>query len=93
MRYVKVKLVFILMLCVVFVFVLTGCSDGGGSTSGGSRGSTTDFLVPEASGEITYSFGDISIDASNTSDGYIMVNYTGSAAKIKIQNGRGALRI
>lgn len=85
MRYVKVKLVFILMLCVVFVFVLTGCSDGGGSTSGGSRGSTTDFLVPEASGEITYSFGDISIDASNTSDGYIMVNYTGSAAKIKIQ--------
>lgn len=86
MRYVKAKPVFILMLCVVFAFVLVSCkSDGGGSTSGGGRGSTIDFPVPEASGEVTYGGGDISIDASNTSDGYIMVKYSGSAAKIKIQ--------
>ncbi len=86
MRCVNVKPAFILMLCVAFAFVSAGCnSDGGGSTSGGGRGSTSDFPVPEASGEVTYGSGDISIDASNTSDGYIMVKYSGSAVKIRVQ--------
>lgn len=83
MGYAKTKPVFILMLCAVFAFTLAGC--GGGSGSGGSRGSTTDFPVPEASGAVTYGGGSVQIDASNTSDGYIMVKYSGSASKIKVQ--------
>lgn len=70
------------VFCLVLILVLTGC---GGSGGGGSRGSTTDFPVPEASGEVTYAGGGATIDASNTSDGYFMVKYTGSAPKIKIQ--------
>lgn len=86
MRYAKTKSVFILILCAVFAFTLAGCGGGGGgSTSGGGRGSTTDFPVPEASGEVTFGGGNVSVDASNTSDGYVMVKYSGSASKIKVQ--------
>lgn len=87
----KAKQAVLFILCAVFCFTmamgLTGCGGSGGSSSsgGGSRGSTTDFLVPEASGKTVYGGGSITVDASNTSDGYIMVKYTGSASKIKIQ--------
>lgn len=85
-RNTKSKFEFLLRLCAVFclafALVLTGCGGGGG---GGSRGSITDFPVPEASGSVTYESGGISIDASNTSQGYFMVKYSGSAPKIKIQ--------
>ena len=42
-------------------------------------------LKPEAGGSVVYGGGSVSIDASNASDGYIMVKYTGSAPKVKIQ--------
>ena len=38
-----------------------------------------------ASGTVVYANAKASIDASNTSDGYIMVRYTGSAAKVKLR--------
>ena len=86
-RNTKHKLEFLPRLCAVFclvlMLVLTGCGGSGGG--GGSRGSTTDFPVPTASGDVTYGSGGVSIDASNTSDGYFMVKYSGSASKIKIQ--------
>lgn len=78
--------VFLLVLCAVFCFMLFGCGGSGSSGSGsGSRGSTTDFLVPQASGETVYSGGGVTIDASNTNHGYIMTKYTGSASKVKVQ--------
>ena len=86
-RNTKHKLEFLPRLCAVFclvlMLVLSGCGGSGGR--GGSRGSTTDFPVPTASGDVTYGSGGVSIDASNTSDGYFMVKYSGSASKIKIQ--------
>ena len=42
-------------------------------------------LVPEASGTLTYGDDAISIDASHTSDGYVMVKYQGNASKVKLQ--------
>ena len=51
----------------------------------GSRDNTPVVLVPEASGEETES-NDISvIDSSNSSEGYVMVQYTGDNAKVKLQ--------
>lgn len=42
-------------------------------------------LTPLASGETVFSGKSVSIDASNVSQGYVMVKYLGSNAKIKIQ--------
>lgn len=52
--------------------------------SNGKRDSTISVLVPEASGVQVYSNADASIDASNAADGYVMVKYTGSAAKVRM---------
>ncbi len=41
--------------------------------------------TPAASGTVTYSSNSVVIDASNTSHGYVMVQYTGNASKIKVQ--------
>ncbi len=41
--------------------------------------------VPTASGTTTYGTGTVTVDASNTKDGYIMVKYTGKAPKIKVR--------
>ena len=52
--------------------------------SNGSRDNTIRVLTPEASGSEVYSNDDASIDASNASEGYVMVKYTGSAAKVRM---------
>jgi len=41
--------------------------------------------VPQASGTVTYNSNSVLLDASNTSHGYVMVQYTGNSAKIKVQ--------
>lgn len=42
-------------------------------------------LMPEASGTVTYEDGSVFIDASNTSEGYVMMKYTGTNEKVKFQ--------
>lgn len=49
------------------------------------RDNTPICLVPEASGVTVYSNELASIDASNVSEGYIMVNYKGFNPKVKLQ--------
>ncbi len=49
------------------------------------RDNTPVCYTPEASGNVVYSNELATIDASNTSEGYIMVNYTGSNPKVKLQ--------
>ncbi len=44
--------------------------------------------VPEASGTVTYGNDTVSVDASNIQKGYVMVKYTGSVGKIKVQISR-----
>lgn len=41
--------------------------------------------TPKADGTVTYSSDKAIIDASHTSDGYVMVKYTGGNAKVKLR--------
>lgn len=41
--------------------------------------------TPSADGTVTYGNGIAVIDASHTSDGYVMIKYTGSARRIKVR--------
>ena len=51
----------------------------------GSRDNTPVCLVPEASGETVYENEYAHLDASHISDGYVVVRYTGSSPKVKLQ--------
>lgn len=43
------------------------------------------LLMPEASGKVTYGSGTVTMDASNTADGYVMLQYAAQAnVKIKV---------
>lgn len=55
------------------------------SASSSARDNTPACLIPVASGKTTYGNSLALIDASNTSEGYIMVNYKGSNPKVKLQ--------
>lgn len=50
-----------------------------------SRITVYECLSPSASGSVTYGNDSISIDASNSSEGYVMVRYTGTVNKVKLQ--------
>ena len=76
--------------------VLGGCSkdEASSSSSQGApakaesnkkRTTTVEFSMPKASGKTVYEAQNITIDASNTKNGYVMVRYTGSADKIQVQ--------
>ena len=79
----------LLSAALILCLALSGCSGvkklAKGKKKGGSRKTTTSVMMPEASGEVTYGNGSISIDASHTNDGYIMVRYSGGADKIQVQ--------
>ena len=47
--------------------------------------------IPTASGTVTYGNDTVSVDASNVQNGYVMVKYTGSVGKIKVQISKGDL--
>lgn len=50
----------------------------------GSGKSRKNVLLPEASGTTVYEEGVVKIDASNVSEGYYMVSYSGSAPKARV---------
>lgn len=63
-------------------------ADGSGSDADSSSQKRADAyasLVPTASGETCYGDDSVSIDASNISDGYVMIRYTGRSEKAKAQ--------
>lgn len=65
----------------------TASTSSGGTQAKESRGARTNEIVvlePTASGVTVYGNNDASIDASNAADGYVMVKYTGSAAKVRM---------
>ena len=47
--------------------------------------SAANVRVPAADGTVTYGNARITVDASHTSDGYVMVKYTGNAPRIKVR--------
>lgn len=70
--------------------LLCGCMDdmkmsGSGTSSGPVRDSTPNVLVPSADGTDACGSDTVTIDVSNTDQGYVMVKYTGSNQKVKLQ--------
>ena len=78
----------ILALCFMCCIFLWGCSGGnptGAEHSGPPRDNTPKVLIPSADGTAVYNNDYASIDASNLSQGYVMVSYRGDCDKVKIQ--------
>lgn len=53
--------------------------------TGDLRDNTPNVLVPAADGAETYGTDTVTIDASHTDQGYVMVRYTGNNPKVKLQ--------
>lgn len=94
------KKIFVIYLALTVLFsapFLIGCSsnkvsakNSGSSKSenhsdGEKRTTVHDYLLPAATGTVVYGNDTVSIDASNTSEGYIMILYQGSVDKVKLQ--------
>ncbi len=60
-------------------------SSAGKKTADKKRATVQEHLIPEAPGTVTYGNDFISVDASNTAEGYFMVKYDGTADKVKLQ--------
>lgn len=80
-------------------FFWTGCGkasepDGQSRSSSGSnqtsapespRESVVQSLLPQASGTVVYGNETISIDASNSGEGYVMVKYAGASEQVRLR--------
>ena len=77
------------LLIAIFCLLLGGCSGSSSASrkehSGPPRDSTPKVLTPSADGVNVYQTDFASIDASNTSQGYVMVKYNGTNEKVKLQ--------
>lgn len=60
-------------------------TEGEVSPKEGTRPWEAKVLVPEASGSEVCGEGEIKLDLSNASEGYVMLNYDGSNEKVKLQ--------
>ena len=77
------------LLIAIFCILLGGCSGSSSASrkahSGPPRDSTPKVLTPSADGVTVYQNDFASIDASNTSQGYVMVKYNGTNEKVKLR--------
>lgn len=77
------------LLIAIFCLLLGGCSGSSSASrkehSGPPKDSTPKVLTPSADGVTVYQNDLASIDASNTSQGYVMVKYNGTNEKVKLQ--------
>lgn len=79
------------LACIIVILsgiLLSGCGGSGSPEadhSGPKRDSTPQVLTPTADGTVVYQNDVAAVDASNTSQGYVMVNYNGSCEKVKLQ--------
>lgn len=77
------------LLIAIFCLLLGGCSGSSSASrkehSGPPRDSTPKVLTTSADGVTVYQNDFASIDASNTSQGYVMVKYNGTNEKVKLQ--------
>lgn len=79
-----------IIVSVLICLLCSGCSaDASPAPSSkkttGKRDNTPQVLIPEASGGTVYHSDVASVDASNSSEGYIMASYNGSNNKVKLQ--------
>lgn len=90
----KSALILLLVLCTILFCGCTG-SDGSdpassetsAAASGPPRDNTPNVRVPKADGRVSYGTNIVKIDASHTDQGYVMVRYSGTNPKVKLQIG------
>lgn len=63
----------------------TAADNSSPAAASGSRDNTPVVLTGSADGTITYGNDSVTIDASHTENGYLMVSYSGSNPKVKLQ--------
>lgn len=98
--YKKFIITWLSLILILSVPFFTGCSaKSSESTSAGLSGSSSpkkesggkkrttihEYLLPSASGSVVYGNDIVSIDASNVSEGYVMIQYNGGIEKVRIQ--------
>lgn len=84
-RTLRYSLLFAFVLTCIFFCGCSATSNGGGSSSGELRDNTSKVIRTSADGEEVYSEGVATIDASNKSQGYIMIKYTDKKEQIMIK--------
>ena len=80
----------LIFICFLILSICAGCGAKDGSPSGsdekeGSRPADPVVYTPEAPGSEVIGTDALKIDISNRTDGYVMAQYTGDAAKANIQ--------
>ena len=92
----RIYCIFLLYL-VLIAFSCAGCTkinsysdlksvtNAKSETKGVTRDNTPQVLVPLASGTAVGSSTSVNMDYSNSSEGYVMVQYLGNASKVKLQ--------
>lgn len=98
--YKKIFIACLSVILILSVPLFTGCSvkssentpagrSGSSSpkkeSSGKKRETIQEYLLPDASGTVVYGNDIVSIDASNVSEGYVMIQYNGGIEKVRIQ--------
>ena len=76
MNRIKFRLYPVLMASALFLALAPG---------GVSQAQASTIYTPKADGTVVYTSAKAVIDASHTSDGYVMVKYTGSNPKVKLR--------
>lgn len=88
-KHTVIKRFCIYILIVTVLLSATACGGGDASSSGDSnaplRDSTPRVLEPKATGAVIFENKYAIIDASNSSDGYVMVKYLGTNSAPKVQ--------
>lgn len=64
---------------------LSGSSSSKKDSKGEKRTTVHEYLLPEAAGTVVYGNDIVSIDASNVSEGYVMIQYSGGIEQIRVQ--------
>ena len=92
----KQRTLYLLLLFLLTLFPLSGCSSGSSpgkqtadetksDTKTTSRETYTDVCTPQASQTVVYGDKTTSLDASHTENGYLMLCYNGKVSKVKLQ--------
>ena len=92
----KQRTFYLLLLFLLTLFHLSGCSSGSSpgkqtadetksDTKTTSRETYTDVCTPQASQTVMYGDKTTSLDASHTENGYLMLCYNGKVSKVKLQ--------
>jgi hypothetical protein len=71
-------------VCLVFAVGANNAATGGSVLIQDEAVPLANVLKPDASGDETHSGGGVTVDASNSGEGYVMVKYSGSNSKVKV---------